>query len=84
MADVTVGESAVLERLRSSTALTMARGMDAAAAARAATSLHGLSVTGQWTVIAFDTAFMAVALLFLIAAPVLVGINIALAKSGGR
>jgi hypothetical protein len=41
-----------------------AKGMDAVAASRAATSLLGRVVTGQFTVIAFDTAFTAVALLF--------------------
>ena len=53
-----------------------AKGMDAVAAGRAATSLLGRAVTGQSTVIAFDTAFNAVALLFVVAAPVLVAIKI--------
>jgi DHA2 family multidrug resistance protein len=39
----------------------------------------GRALTGQSTVIAFDTAFAAVALLFVIAAPVLVTIKIAFA-----
>ncbi len=50
--------------------------MDAVAASRAATSLLGRAVTGQSTVIAFDTAFNAIALLFVVAAPVLVSIKI--------
>jgi MFS transporter, DHA2 family, multidrug resistance protein len=37
-------------------------------------------VAGQSTVIAFDTAFNAIALLFVIAAPVLVGIKIGLSR----
>lgn len=57
-----------------------AKGMDAAAASRAATSLLGRAVTGQSTVIAFDTAFNAVALLFVFAAPVLVAIKIGIAR----
>jgi len=57
-----------------------ARGMDAVAASRAATSLLRRVVTGQSTVIAFDTAFNAVALLFVIAAPVLVTIKIGFAR----
>jgi DHA2 family multidrug resistance protein len=57
-----------------------ARGMDAVVAGRAATSLLGRIVTGQPTVIAFDTAFNAVALLFVIAAPVLVTIKIGLSR----
>ena len=44
--------------------------MDARAAGRAAISLLGKAVIGQSTVIAFDTAFVAVALLFVVAAPV--------------
>ena len=50
------------------------------AASRAATSLLGRVVTGQSTVIAFDTAFNAVALLFVIAAPVLVTIKIGFSR----
>ena len=44
--------------------MLVAKGMDAAAASRAAMSLLGRVVIGQSTVIAFDTAFNAVALLF--------------------
>ncbi|MBR1215416.1 MFS transporter [Bradyrhizobium sp. JYMT SZCCT0180] len=75
-ASVTAGVPAVSERLTAMTAMLAARGMDAVAASRAATSLLGRAVTGQSTVIAFDTAFNAVALLFVIAAPVLVSIKI--------
>jgi MFS transporter, DHA2 family, multidrug resistance protein len=57
-----------------------AKGMDAVAASRAATSRLGRVVTGQSTVIAFDTAFTAVALLFVIAAPVLVTIKIGFSR----
>ena len=63
-ANVTAGVPAVSERLTTTTAMLAARGMDAVAASRAATSLLGRVVTGQSTVIAFDTAFNAVALLF--------------------
>jgi DHA2 family multidrug resistance protein len=75
-ASVTAGVPAVSERLTATTAMLAARGMDALAASRAATSLLGRAITGQSTVIAFDTAFNAVALLFVIAAPVLVSIKI--------
>jgi DHA2 family multidrug resistance protein len=54
--------------------------MDAAAASRAAMALLGRIVTGESTVIAFDTAFNAVALLFVVAAPVLVATKIGLAR----
>ena len=79
-ASVTAGLPAVSERLTATTAMFAAKGMDAVAAGRAATSLLGRAVTGQSTVIAFDTAFTAVALLFVIAAPVLVTIKIAFAR----
>jgi MFS transporter, DHA2 family, multidrug resistance protein len=75
-ASVTSGVSAVSDRLTATTAMLAGKGMDAMAASRAATSLLGRAVTGQSTVIAFDTAFNAVALLFVFAAPVLVTIKI--------
>jgi DHA2 family multidrug resistance protein len=75
-ASVTSGVPAVGERLTTMTAMLAARGIEAVAASRAATSLLGRVVTGQSTVIAFDTAFNAVALLFVFAAPVLVTIKI--------
>jgi hypothetical protein len=43
-------------------------------------SLLGRVVTGESTVIAFDTAFNAVALLFVVAAPVLVATKIGLSR----
>ena len=80
-AGVTAGGPAVSERMTAMTAMLAAKGMDALAASRAATSLLGRAVTGQSTVIAFDTAFNAVALLFLFAAPVLVTVKIGLHRS---
>lgn len=77
---VAAGVPAISERLTATTAMLVAKGMDAAAASRAAMSLLGRVVAGQSTVIAFDTAFNAVAVLFLIAAPVLVTIKIGLAR----
>ncbi|MBD9561742.1 DHA2 family efflux MFS transporter permease subunit [Pseudomonas sp. PDM09] len=79
-ANVTPGGAAVIERMTTTTAMLSAKGMDAVAAGRAATSLLGRLVTSQSTVIAFDTAFLAVALLFVIAAPILVGIKIGFAR----
>jgi DHA2 family multidrug resistance protein len=75
-AHVTAGVPAVSERLTATAAMLVARGMDAVAAGRAATSLLGRAVAGQSSVIAFDTAFNAVALIFVVAAPVLVTIKI--------
>ncbi len=77
---VTAGVPAITERLTATTAMLVAKGMDAAAASRAAMSLLGRVVVGQSTVIAFDTAFNAVAILFLIAAPILVTIKIGLSR----
>jgi DHA2 family multidrug resistance protein len=77
---VNAGASVVIERLTATTAMLVARGMDAVPAGRAATTLLGRAVTGQSVVIAFDTAFYAVALLFVFAAPVLVAIKIAFAR----
>jgi MFS transporter, DHA2 family, multidrug resistance protein len=79
-ANVTAGVSTVSERLMTTTAILTARGMDALAANRAAVSLLGKIVAGQSTVIAFDTAFNAVALLFVFAAPVLITIKIGFAR----
>ncbi|MBV7493397.1 DHA2 family efflux MFS transporter permease subunit [Pseudomonas sp. PDM24] len=79
-ANVIPGGAAVIERMTTTTAMLSAKGMDAVAAGRAATSLLGRLVTSQSTVIAFDTAFVAVALLFVIAAPILVGIKIGFAR----
>jgi DHA2 family multidrug resistance protein len=83
-ANVTAGVPAVSERLATTTAMLAAKGMDPLAASRAATILLGRVVTGQSTVIAFDTAFNAVALLFVIAAPVLVTIRIGLSRFMGK
>lgn len=79
-AAVRAGVPAVSDRLTMITSMLAAKGMDAVAASRAATSLLGKAVSGQCTVIAFDTAFNAVALLFVIAAPVLVAIKIGLSR----
>ncbi|MGB3540982.1 MAG: MFS transporter [Mesorhizobium sp.] len=79
-AHVTPGAPAIGNRLGAMTAMLVARGMDAAEASQAAVGLLGKAVIGQSTVIAFDTAFNAVALLFVAAAPVLITIKIALAR----
>ncbi|MNF35699.1 Multidrug export protein EmrB [compost metagenome] len=79
-ANVTANASTVIERMTSTTAMLAGKGLDTTVAGRAATSLLGRVVTGQSTVIAFDSAFNAVALLFVIAAPALVGIKIGLAR----
>jgi DHA2 family multidrug resistance protein len=79
-ASVTADTPAVGERLATMSAMLAGRGLDGVAAGRAAMGLLGRSVIGQSTVIAFDTAFAAVALLFVVAAPVLVTIKIVFAR----
>ena len=77
---IATGTPAVIDRLNATTALLAAKGMDPAAASKAATNLLAQTVTGQANVIAFDTAFNAIALLFVFAAPALVAIKIGLAR----
>jgi DHA2 family multidrug resistance protein len=83
-ANISAGLPAVSERLTAITAAFVEKGMDPAAAGRAATSLFARTVAHQSTVIAFDTAFNAVALLFVFAAPILVLIKIGLSRSAAR
>jgi DHA2 family multidrug resistance protein len=80
-AHVTAGISPVAERLSAITALLVSRGMDTASAARAATLLLARAVAGQSTVIAFDTAFNAIALLFVVAAPLLIATKVGLSSA---
>jgi DHA2 family multidrug resistance protein len=78
------GAAGLNERIAAVTATLASKGIDPLAAGRAATSLLGRAVVGQSTVIAFDTAFNAIALLFILAAPILVGIKIGLSRFGAR
>ncbi|UQR62361.1 MFS transporter [Bradyrhizobium sp. C-145] len=78
-ASLTAGSPAVSERLRMTAAMLAATGMDALAS-RASTSVLDGVVIRQSTVIAFDTAFNAVALLFVVAAPLLVAIKTGLSR----
>ncbi|VVP66338.1 Multidrug export protein EmrB [Pseudomonas fluorescens] len=77
---ITPGAATVIERLTISASLLSAKGMDALAAGRGAASLLGRAVSGQASVIAFDSAFFAVTLLFAVAAPLLVAIKIAFVR----
>ncbi len=83
-ANVAGGDPALAQRLGGVTALLVDRGMDAAAAARAATALLARAVGGQATLIAFDTAFGAVTLFFVAAAPAVIAVRIALARRAAR
>lgn len=77
-AHVTNGVPAVNDRLAAITAMLVGKGMGEAPAGRAAMALLDKSVIGQSTVIAFDTAFNAVAIIFVFAAPVLVTFKVCL------
>lgn len=79
-ASVNMGAPALTERLAATTAMLASKGLDTAVAGRAATGLLGRAVAGQSTVIAFDTAFVAVALLFVAAAPVIIALKIGLSR----
>lgn len=81
---VTADNPVVSERFATTIALLAGKGMDAVATSKAASSLLGRTVTGQSTVIAFDTAFNAVALLFVFAAPVLIAIKVGLSRHRKR
>lgn len=78
------GSPALLERLTSSASLLVGRGMEAGMAMKAATSMLGRAVTDQATIIAFNTAFIMLASLFLVAAPILVTSKIALVRVAKR
>lgn len=81
-AHVTAGAPAVAARLAATTTMLMGQGMEADAASRAALQLLGRAVSGQSAVIAFDAAFVAVALLFVVAAPLVVAIKIGIGRAG--
>lgn len=79
-ANITAGSPPVAARLGATAALLAGQGLDAAAAGAAAASLLGRAVAGQSAVMAFGTAFLAVALLLLVAAPVLIGFKAGLRR----
>jgi DHA2 family multidrug resistance protein len=83
-ASITPGMSAVGDRIASTAMALVTKGLDPGAAAKAAAMALGRSVGHQATAIAFETAFAAVALLFAVAAPVLVAFKIGLARRRGR
>lgn len=78
-ANLTAGTFAVDERLKLTAAIIAGKGMDALAM-QASTFLLDGALIRQSTVIAFDTAFNAIALLFVIAAPVLISLKVALSR----
>lgn len=83
-ANIAPGAPAVSERLAAVAEMLVSRGMDAALAARAAPALLARAVAGQSSVIAFETAFNTVALLFVVAAPLVISVRIGLARLSRR
>lgn len=83
-AAITSGSPALAERIAATTNLLVSRGVEAGAAAKTATAMVGRAVGGQGAVIAFDTAFNLVALLFVFGAPCIVAFKILLAKTMGK
>ncbi|EXL03145.1 MULTISPECIES: DHA2 family efflux MFS transporter permease subunit [Brucella] len=77
---ITAGYSAVGDRLGTSVAVLEARGMTTAAANQASKALLSKAVAYQSTVIAFDTAFFTIALLFVFGAPTLIVTKIILTR----
>ncbi|MGH8747372.1 MAG: MFS transporter [Burkholderiales bacterium] len=70
-------DPAFAERMGALAEVLAARGLDAAQALGAATALTAHALQRQLAVLAFDDAFLIVALLFVAAAPVLFGIKLA-------
>ena len=77
-ASIGAGMSAVGERLAMLQTVLAAHGLEAAMAGRAAMALMDRALIGEATVIAFNAAFNAVAVLFVFAAPCLIAIKITL------
>jgi DHA2 family multidrug resistance protein len=83
-ANLTAGAPAVGERIAASAAALAARGLDPAVATKTALAGLARSISGQATVMAFDTAFLAIALMFVVAAPLLIASKIGLARLARR
>lgn len=79
-AHLTTGTEVLGERLTATSAMLTARALDATAAEQAAISLLDRAVRLQSTVIAYDTAFISLALLFVVAAPAVIVTKIALGR----
>ena len=79
-AGVSALDPATISRLTQTATQLSAKGMDMTTADSVAVSLLGRSLVHQSSIIAFDTAFNAVALMFLFAAPVLIAIKLGLAR----
>ena len=77
---VVAGNPAVIARLKTTTTMLSSKGLDAVDASHAAMTLLVRAVVRQSTVIAFDTAFIAIALLFVVAAPAVIAVKVGLSR----
>jgi DHA2 family multidrug resistance protein len=83
-AALTSGSHTVADRMGEYSMLLAGRGLDPGSAASAARTLLARSLGGQGTVIAFNTAFIAVALMFVAAVPIVVAVKVVLARQAAR
>jgi DHA2 family multidrug resistance protein len=77
---VVAGNPTVIARLKTTTTMLSSKGLDAVDASHAAMTLLVRAVVRQSTVIAFDTAFIAIALLFVVAAPAVIAVKVGLSR----
>jgi DHA2 family multidrug resistance protein len=77
---VVAGNPTVIARLKTTTTILSSKGLDAADASHAAMALLVRAVVRQSTVIAFDTAFIAIALLFVVAVPAVIAVKVGLSR----
>jgi DHA2 family multidrug resistance protein len=77
---IVAGNSTVTGWLQTTASMLSSRGLDAVEAGHAAMGLLGRTVTRQSNVMAFDTAFIAIALLFVVAAPAMIAVKVGLSR----
>ena len=77
---VVAGNPTVIARLKTTTTMLSSKGLDAVDASHAAMALLVRAVVRQSTVIAFDTAFIAIALLFVVAVPAVIAVKVGLSR----
>ena len=82
-AHIVPGRVTVAEQLEMVSRQLAAHGMEASAATKAAVQMLAAKVTTQASIIAYDTAFLAVALFFFAAAPILIVARIIISRNVG-
>ncbi|MEI1248494.1 MFS transporter [Rhizobium aouanii] len=83
-ANLNNGHPAVISRLAQINGLLAAKGVEPGGIPKAAMSMLGRQLSNQAAVISFETAFFTIALLFVVAAPILIAYKIILGKIGGH